>query len=156
MRDLMNEALAKKFDSIFWITQITTGIACLAVNIYNYCVQAPQREVGLFFLVPMLTANTIVWGICKCCKHYAHTSKIITLLYTIEFCCYINLSLRNILPPGIYVDTTNLDFFKYQDVMFFTLSSCMLFQDVKWLLFLNGPLFIVSHYFAVLAEVENA
>jgi hypothetical protein len=156
MRSLMDQALAKKFDSIFWITGLTSGFFTIVVNVYNYIVKAPQSEVGLFMLAPMIGLNGIVWMICKCAKHYAHTSKVITVLYMIEICCYINFSLRDMMPPGIHVDTTNLDFFKYQDLIHFIFSSCMLFHDVKWLLFLNGPIFLVSSYFAVLAEVEHA
>ena len=156
MRILMDQALAKKFDSIFWITALTSGIFTIVVNVYNYIVKAPQSEVGLFLLTPTLGLMGIVWMICKCAKHYAHTSKGIILIYTTITCCYINFSLRDMMPPGIHVDTTNLDFFKYQDLIHFIISSCMLFHDVKWLLFLNGPIFLISSYFAVLAEVENA
>ena len=30
----------------------------------------------------------------------------------------------------------------------------MLFQDVKWVVFLNGPMFVISLYFEVVAELE--
>mgnify|MGYP006973793840 FL=1 len=91
-----------------------------------------------------------VWSVPKGLKKYKHTSKIIVFLYSAELCIYVNLAMRNIMPPGITVDITNLEFFSGQDLIGFIYMNCMLFHDVKWLAFLNGPVFLVGSYFAVI------
>ena len=91
-----------------------------------------------------------VWSVPKGLKKYKHTSKIIVFLYSAELCIYVNLAMRNIMPPGITVDMTNLEFFIGQDLIGFIFMNCMLFHDVKWLVFLNGPVFVVGSYFAVI------
>ena len=94
--------------------------------------------------------NITVWAVPKALKKYKHISKVVVFLYTVELCIYVNLVQRNIMPPGITVDMKNLEFFSGQDLIGFIFVNCMLFHDVKWLMFLNGPIFLVSSYFAVL------
>ena len=60
------------------------------------------------------------------------------------------------MPPGITVDLQNLEFFDSLDTIAFIFSNFVLLHDFKRLMFLNGPIFLISSYFLVLAEVENA
>jgi hypothetical protein len=100
--------------------------------------------------------NFTGWSIAKLLKKYSHTSKVVISLHMVWLCVYLNLALRNLLPPNITVDMQNLEFFSGADMMGFIFVNCMLFHDVKWLIFLNGPIFMVSAYFAVLAEVQHS
>jgi len=70
-------------------------------------------------------------------------------------CLCVNLAKRNITPPGITVDLQNLEFFDALDTLAFIFSNFVLLHDFKWLMFLNGPIFLISSYLLVLAEVEN-
>jgi hypothetical protein len=104
----------------------------------------------MFLMVFQVGLNITVWSVPKGLKKYKHTSKIIVFLYSAELCIYVNLAMRNIMPPGITVDLNNLEFFSGQDLIGFIFMNCMLFHDVKWLIFLNGPVFLVGSYFAVI------
>jgi hypothetical protein len=145
----MDDSLAKKFDSIFWHT-VTVTLFSLILNVANWIMGVSQSLPQMFLMVFQVGLNMTVWSVPKGLKKYKHTSKIIVFLYSAELCLYVNLAMRNIMPPGITVDMTNLEFFNGQDLIGFIFMNCMLFHDVKWLVFLNGPVFLVGSYFAVI------
>ena len=58
------------------------------------------------------------------------------------------------MPLEMDVDKSNIDVFFGQVLLAFIWMNCMLFQDVKWVAFLNGPIFVISAYFEVVAELE--
>jgi hypothetical protein len=145
----MHESLAKKFDSVFW-SAVAITLLSLIVNVANWIMGVSQSLPQMFLMVFQVGLNITVWSVPKGLKKYKHTSKIIAFIYTAELCIYVNLAMRNIMPPGITVDMTNLEFFSGQDLIGFIFMNCMLFHDVKWLVFLNGPVFVVGSYFAVI------
>ena len=145
----MQESLAKKFDSIFWHSATIVSISVI-LNVVNWIMGASQSLPQMFLMVFQAGLLMTIWAVSKGLKKYKHTSKIVTSLYSAQLSIYVNLALRNIMPPGITVDMTNLEFFNGQDLIGFIFMNCMLFHDFKWLVFLNGPVFVLGSYFAVI------
>lgn len=103
MRDLLDQAFAKKFDSFFWYATILLVISQGIINAFNFSYDIPHKYPILIFLLPTLTFDLLLWGILKLFKHYKYSSKIIHFLLTLEICLFMNLSLRNLF-PGINID----------------------------------------------------
>ena len=79
-------------------------------------------------------------------KPYA--SVVITFLFNVEFSLISNLIVRNLI-PFLTTESTNLNF-KFENgrilVPFIMINSYQV-HDIKWMIFLNGPIFVLGSYF---------
>lgn len=77
------------------------------------------------------------------------SSVVVIFLFNIEYAVITNLALRNIVPDFVKVDLDNLHYFDSQNQIGFIFVNVCLFHDIKWMLFLNGPIYVVGSYFQI-------
>jgi len=128
---------------------IIVSVCLLLSNIYNLNDGSSQNVPQMFLNIFQVGLNVSLWTILRYCNRRKYTSRIITILYTVETVVYVNLAMRNMLPSGFPVEMTNLEFFQTQDLVLFVVINCMLFHDFKWLVFCNGPIFMIGSYFII-------
>jgi hypothetical protein len=78
-------------------------------------------------------------------KPYA--SMVVIFSFNVITSVITNLALRDIMPSFVHVDLDNLSYFSNQTLVGFIFVNVCQFQDIKWLLFLNGPIFFIGAYF---------
>ena len=94
----------------------------------------------------MSVVNTLVWIALRCTPAKPYASIVIVIMYNIEQAVITNLALRNIMPSFVHVDMDNLHYFDSSTQIGFIFVNCCLFHDIKWMVFLNGPIYIVGSY----------
>ena len=102
----------------------------------------------MFQSILLNVVNVLVWTIMRftpTLKPYA--SVVVTINFNIISVVMPNLALRNIMPSFVHVDLANLSYFSNQTLVGFIFANCCAFQDLKWLLFVNGPMFFIGAYF---------
>ena len=97
----------------------------------------------------MNVGNIVVWIVMSKTPMKYWSSVVVTFLFNIEYAVITNLALRNIVPSFVQVDLNNLHYFDSQMQIGFIFINCCMFHDIKWMLFLNGPIYIVGSYFQI-------
>jgi len=110
MKEMLDEALVKKWESIYW-PMIIVSVFLLLSNIYNLAIKSSQSVPQMFLFIFQVGLNVGLWTILRYSKRNKYTSRIITILFTVEIVVYANLAMRNMLPSGFPVEMTNLEFF---------------------------------------------
>jgi len=116
MKEMLDEALVKKWESIYWPMIIVVSLGLL-FNIYNLLNKSSQSVPQMFLQIFLIGVNvgfwTIIryWRIIKKQRPFKYTSIIIIIFYATIVTVYVNLAMRNLLPPGFPVDMNNLEFF---------------------------------------------
>jgi len=136
---------------MYWL-MIIISITSLTANVINFVNKSSQSVPQMFLMIFQVGLNVSLWTVLRYCNKRKYTSKLIVILYTVEVTVYVNLAMRNMLPSGFPVDMKNLEFFFGQDLVLFIFMNCILFHDVKWVIFCNGPIFIIGSYFIVIQE----
>ena len=86
-------------------------------------------------------------------KYYG--PALVMFLFNAECVIITNLALRDMMPSFIKVDLDNLKFFQSQILITFIFTNSGLFNDVKWLAFLNGPLMLLGSYYESIFFAEQ-
>ena len=94
----------------------------------------------------MNVGNVIVWIALRYTPAKSHASVVMVFLFNFEQAVITNLALRNMLPSFVHVDMENLHYFDSQTQIGFIFVNCCLFHDIKWMVFLNGPIYLVGSY----------
>ena len=91
--------------------------------------------------------NVLVWTIMRFTPLKPYASVVVIFNFNIISVVITNLALRNIMPSFVHVDLANLSYFSNQTLVGFIFVNCCPFHDIKWTLFLNGPIFFIVAYF---------
>jgi hypothetical protein len=77
------------------------------------------------------------------------TSVVVLFMFNASYAIITNLALRNIVPSFVEVDLNNLHYFDSQMQIGFIFVNAVSFQDIKWMIFLNGPVYVAGSYFQI-------
>ena len=111
IRKQLEDALIGKWDSIYYIA-LVFATSFLLLNLSLFLMKTSQFEVQMFLECFLFGFNFALWTILKFLKQMRHTSKVITTLYLLEMVIFVNFSYNKIMPAGIALDLTNLQFFQ--------------------------------------------
>ena len=132
----------------YWLT-LTFMIMCTFIIVDSFIRRSTQCDVKFYQFLIIHLGNMVVGSVMNNTPMKHWSSIVVVFLYNIEYAVTKNLALRNIVPSFIEVDLNNLHYFDSQTQIGFILMNCCLFHDIKWLLFLNGPIYIVGSYFQI-------
>ena len=118
----------------------------LIFAVFSFVLQSTQADVQFFQSMIMNVGNVIVWIALRYTPAKSHASVVIVFLFNLEQAVITNLALRNMLPSFVHVDMENLHYFDSQTQIGFIFVNCCLFHDIKWMVFLNGPIYLVGSY----------
>jgi len=90
--------------------------------------------------------NMILWTIMKFTRAKPYASAVLIFLFNFEYLLINNLAVRGWL-PFLNVDMGQQKTFEIGILLPFILINCYQVHDIKWMLFLNGPIFLVGSYF---------
>jgi len=81
----------------------------------------------------------------------AYANMVMLFLYNIHFGLIDNLALRNKIGVLAFSNSNEMEYFGEMGIISgFIITNIVQLQDIKWFVFLNGPIFIVSLFFHAL------
>jgi len=89
--------------------------------------------------------NMILWTIMKFTRAKPYASVVLIFLFNFEYLLINNLAVRNLL-TFLAVDMGQQRTYEIGILLPFILINCYQTHDIKWFLFLNGPIFLIGSY----------
>lgn len=90
----------------------------------------------------------MIWTVMKFTpKLKPYASVVLTIYNNVIHVVITNLALRDIMPSFVHVNLASLSSFSNTILIGFIFINVVQWHDIKWMIFLNGPIFLTGSYF---------
>jgi hypothetical protein len=132
---------------------VVFALYALYRGVSEYFAEKSQSKPNLLHSGAQLLIG-MIWVLMKFTKKNDYASVVVLSALNIEMCLYVNLALRNAFGTELPIDMLNLQFYRNMSLALFSYTNCLLLHSMKWTLFLNGPVWMISFYLETWADLQ--